>query len=789
MQRKTIMRGFLVELKRRRVYRVAVVYAAVAFVIWQAAEIAFPALGLPDWALTLVVVLTIIGFPIAVVLGWAFDLTPEGVKRSGAPAEAPGQGWRPVTRPLRLAAAALVIIVIAISGLWTWAGRSSSAGDLTANRVAVFPFVVHGDQSLLYLRAGMAHLLSNALDGAGELRAVDPHALLSAVPERGAAPDPTGAQAIAARFDAGLYVLGSVVGSADHMEVTASLYDANSGERTTAEAVPGEEARIQALVDSLARRLVLGVVVRPEDRLTRLAARTTGSVAALKAYLEGQVALGHGDIDSAVDAFGNALALDSTFVLARYKLAVATSWEGSPEGRAHALRALRDSARLNPRERRLLVGLHAFLTGDLEGAEEAYGSVLGEYPDELEANYMLGETLWHLNPTHGRSMQPARVPFERALAASPSDILVLHHLAVLAFKRGDLVAGPSLLSRALATDPPHWFATAIRVMEALANHDASLRQDVEVELQAVETLGLFSSAMAATSFLQQPHEGRWVVEALTAPHRPTQVRAAGHAMLAYLAAARGRWTEAEQELLEVDRLYPGGASHRAYLAVLPFAPYQRGVLEERVVEVEGWDTSTLPASTAPMLTPPVDGQRAIRLYLLGLLNARLGRGSEALAYADRLASVEWAVGGNLSATLVPGIRAALAKANGNAEEALRALEGATFEGHYDEVYTSPVISMAAERYLMAELLDATGQGREALAWFASLGDLQVYEIAYVAPAHLRRAQIHEGLGEVQEAARHYERFIELWKDCDPELRPLLADAEMRLAELEARSWE
>ncbi|MGD2216953.1 MAG: tetratricopeptide repeat protein [Gemmatimonadales bacterium] len=91
--------------------------------------------------------------------------------------------------------------------------------------------------------------------------------------------------------------------------------------------------------------------------------------------------------------------------------------------------------------------------------------------------------------------------------------------------------------------------------------------------------------------------------------------------------------------------------------------------------------------------------------------------------------------------------------------------------------------MAAERYLMGELLDATGRSREALSWFASLGDLQAYEIAYVAPAHLRRAQIHERLGEPEEAAEHYARFIELWQECDPELRPLVEDAEARLAPL------
>jgi hypothetical protein len=72
----------LAELRRRKVFRVAVVYAAVAFVIWQIAEIAVPGLNLPSWVLTLVILLTALGFPIAVGLAWAFDITPEGVKRT-----------------------------------------------------------------------------------------------------------------------------------------------------------------------------------------------------------------------------------------------------------------------------------------------------------------------------------------------------------------------------------------------------------------------------------------------------------------------------------------------------------------------------------------------------------------------------------------------------------------------------------------------------------------------------------------------------------------------------------
>jgi len=101
------LRVVLAELKRRRVYRVAVVYAVVAFVIWQAAEIAFPALNLPGWTLTFVVVATLLGFPIALVLAWAFDITPEGVKRAEPLAR---DAALPVARGRVIAAAGLAVL-------------------------------------------------------------------------------------------------------------------------------------------------------------------------------------------------------------------------------------------------------------------------------------------------------------------------------------------------------------------------------------------------------------------------------------------------------------------------------------------------------------------------------------------------------------------------------------------------------------------------------------------------------------------------------------------------------
>src|SRR6059036_2059273 len=73
---------FFAELKRRNVYRVALAYAVVAWLLMQVASQIFPFFEIPNWAVRLVVLLLIIGFPVALVLAWAFELTPEGIKRA-----------------------------------------------------------------------------------------------------------------------------------------------------------------------------------------------------------------------------------------------------------------------------------------------------------------------------------------------------------------------------------------------------------------------------------------------------------------------------------------------------------------------------------------------------------------------------------------------------------------------------------------------------------------------------------------------------------------------------------
>lgn len=90
---------------------------------------------------------------------------------------------------------------------------------------------------------------------------------------------------------------------------------------------------------------------------------------------------------------------------------------------------------------------------------------------------------------------------------------------------------------------------------------------------------------------------------------------------------------------------------------------------------------------------------------------------------------------------------------------------------------------ADERFLRAELLRALGRDREALRWYETFPDPSRYDLVYLAPSHLGRAEIYDRLGEPTRAAEHYARFIELWRDADPELQPLVNHARERLERL------
>ncbi len=170
---------FFAELKRRRVFRVMAVYGIVGFVLLQIVDLAVPALLLPEWTYRLVALILLLGFPVAVVIAWALELTPEGVRRmaEAAPGELAEIIAAPASKRWPAGVLALVGMTALLAGAW-YVGRQSAPGvaaDLATGPVtasiAVLPFVnMSDDASNEYFSDGISEELLNLLAKIAELR-------------------------------------------------------------------------------------------------------------------------------------------------------------------------------------------------------------------------------------------------------------------------------------------------------------------------------------------------------------------------------------------------------------------------------------------------------------------------------------------------------------------------------------------------------------------------------------------------------------------------------------------
>src|SRR5947199_2950293 len=147
--------GFFAELKRRNVYKVAVTYAVVAWLLIQVATQVFPFFEIPNWTIRLVVLLMVIGFPIALIMAWAFELTPQGLKRTEALDQSCVAPSKKKTWIYVVIIAAALSIGIFFLGRYTAQNRIGNAA-LPAKSIAVLPFAnLSRDPDNAYFAAGI----------------------------------------------------------------------------------------------------------------------------------------------------------------------------------------------------------------------------------------------------------------------------------------------------------------------------------------------------------------------------------------------------------------------------------------------------------------------------------------------------------------------------------------------------------------------------------------------------------------------------------------------------------
>lgn len=763
------------ELRRRRVPQVAGFYLAAGWVVFEVAESTFPRLGLPDWTITFVLILLLLAFPLVVGLAWFYDVTPEGLRRTPAPAHnGPSEAGASADRAFgRIAVAGAIVVLALAGGAFVIFGGGDGEVKVAADAMVVLPFTVRGGDDVDVLAEGMVDLLSAKLDGVGELRSADPNAVLSLA---GGAVDATGGRDLARRLGAGHYVLGSVLEFGGDLRLQAAIYETEGAGEPVAEAdVEGPVTSFLALVDELAADLLVAGDLAPPGRMPRIAALTTDDLDALRHFLEGERALRDTRYDDAIARFERAVEADTAFALAYYRMAVASSW-----AERHALkeRAIDNATvhenRLSERDRALLAAFAARQAGRHAEALRRYRAIVTSYPADLEAWYELGEVMLHRSHVLGIPLSELAGPFERTLELDPGHGVALYHLSNVAAWVRDTATVDSI-TRVFRERMGGRAPLSLEAQWAFLAGDAAARDTI---LDAAGADGNWSDYAFAAFATDDLDKARALMTACEVASAPPYVSEA----IATIVADMGHRTEALDWLEAREAGTPGPPVRTALLAAQPFlrtpAPRLEG-LRERLL---AWDPG------GPRMEPieaeewgsldPIRPQ--LRLYLLGLLDARLGADGGALRWAEELEAMDGAPEiRTLGADLGRHIRAQVHFDQGSPAEALRVIEGASFweKSDWDERlatvygYDGPIL-------LRAEALMALGRLREAVRWFSTT--LNLTSPGY---NHYRRAQAYEALGELDRAAADYSLFVHRWADADPDLQDLVQDARRRLEAL------
>jgi TolB-like protein len=327
-------RSFVAELRRRRVFRVVVVYAIATFGVLQVADIAFPALKLPEWSVTLIVAVALLGFPVALVLAWAFDITPRGVIRTEPLAET-GSRFQRHGRVLALASAGLVTILTIAVGWYVlpklpgWWGDTSiaAASEPAKPKLVVLPFENLGSPVDEYFADGVTEEITARLATTGHLGVI---ARTSAIRYKG-----TDKSVPQIGEELGVdYILEGTVrwesqpDGQSRVRVTPQLIKVSDATHLWAEIYEEPISSVFEVQSEIAEKVVeaLGVTLRERERLA-LRAEPTRNLEAYNLYLLGNEYLSSSSsptsAQEALELLERAVALDPGFDLAQRKLAEA----------------------------------------------------------------------------------------------------------------------------------------------------------------------------------------------------------------------------------------------------------------------------------------------------------------------------------------------------------------------------------------------------------------------------------------------------------------------------------
>jgi len=317
--------NFFSELKRRNVYRVAVAYAVVAWLLIQIATQVFPFFEIPNWGVRLVVLLIVAGFPIALVLGWAFEMTPQGIKRTET-ADAAHQHSRNRIWIYVVVVGAGLSLGLFLLGRYT-ASRAVSVGFESQNTsaafektIAVLPFAnLSRDPDNAYFAVGIQDEIITRLSKISDLKVIS----CTSTQRFKSAPDDI--PAIAAQLRVANVLEGSIQRTADAVRVNVQLVKAATNDHLWADTFDRHLTDIFAVESEIAKTIAETLRAKLSgSEQNAIAARPTENTEAYQLYLRGRFFWNKRtgqNLNKAAEYFNQAITADSSYALAYVGLA------------------------------------------------------------------------------------------------------------------------------------------------------------------------------------------------------------------------------------------------------------------------------------------------------------------------------------------------------------------------------------------------------------------------------------------------------------------------------------
>jgi TolB-like protein/Flp pilus assembly protein TadD len=469
------MSGFFEEVQRRKVYRVAAAYIIVAGFIIQIGSAVFPAWELPNWVFRSVVVLLLVGFPIALILAWAYDVTPQGIRATPAPTVSGSHRRRNL-----IILIAIGVIVSAGAGFFLLPRASARKIEKS---IAVMPFQNLSDQKEnAYFADGIQDDILTNLSKIGDLKVISRMSVMS---YRG--DGARNAREIGKALGVGALLEGSVRRAGNRVRVSVQLINANDDEHIWAEDYDRELTDVFAIQTDLAQKIAsaLKAKLSPNEK-ARLDRQPTKNSDAYLLYVQAhdyanQPDRPHDTSLKAEELFEQAITLDPKFALAFAGLSQVQSWiyhsyDPTSTRREKARFNANESLRLQPDlpEGHLALGF-SYYYGDrnYERALNQFEIAKRDLPNEADAYSAIAA----IQRRQGKWTE-STANFEKAASLDPKNANVLFNLSLNYVALRDFNAANKILDEGLVAEPQSFGLRAMKAgLAIISNGDVGFAEN------------------------------------------------------------------------------------------------------------------------------------------------------------------------------------------------------------------------------------------------------------------------------------------------------------------------